>query len=366
MASRRWGIYPSDRVDYHARRQPGRAQGPTCSSSRRCRMDPPSTDDPDIVPDSQDVGVRIYRESGLDEDDPVADGVESDQETIEVDDELQEVPLREGDDEPQVQLPTEYGLWARGKIMEFCSLFRVRCPRDGCMLYCLPPIVMELLLCWQVKFQCDDGHTTVFVTGEMERDRGSPHVTGQLYHAALCAGLSYTSVSSMLAAIRVHVPSEAHWYAFQSGARGRHIGWCVAVLSYWDAQKAFLHAAIREAGEPLAVYVDCRWDSSRNGYHGTVSFINAADDRVIEMVTMTRVEASSSWNIETRAVERGIESLLDKGMAISEIIHDDNQDQDPLREPVEETFEEGELAPIIMAQATVHPRPVDVGERSSG
>ncbi|KAL3683495.1 hypothetical protein R1sor_001517 [Riccia sorocarpa] len=41
-------------------------------------------------------------------------------------------------------------------------------------------------------------------------------------------------------------------------------------------------------------------------------------------------------------------------------------DPDPIREPVEETFEEGELAPIIMAQATVDPRPVDVGEGSSG
>ncbi|KAL3687057.1 hypothetical protein R1sor_013366 [Riccia sorocarpa] len=41
-------------------------------------------------------------------------------------------------------------------------------------------------------------------------------------------------------------------------------------------------------------------------------------------------------------------------------------DPDPIREPVEETFEERELAPIIMAQATVYPRPVDVGERRSG
>ncbi|KAL3694745.1 hypothetical protein R1sor_008396 [Riccia sorocarpa] len=374
MASRRWGIYPSDRVDYHARRQPGRAQVIRIPDDITVRydqlrvalggshavvirwlmdgmagridalltarsqrvvppddvpMDPSGTDDPDVVPDSQDV-VGQDRATGLDEDNPVDDGVESDQEAIEVDDELREVPLQEGDDEPHVPLPAEYGLWARSKIMEFCSLFRVRCPRDGCMLYCLPPIVTELLQIWQLKFQCDDGHTTIFITGEMERDRGSPYVTGQLYHAALCAGLSYTSVSSMLAAIRVHVPTEAHWYAFQSGARGRHIGWCAAVLSYWDAQKASLHAAIRESEEPLVVYVDCRWDSSRNGYHGTVPFINAADDRVIEMVTMTRVEAQSSWNIETRAVERGISSLLEKGIAISEIIHDDNRAVDSI------------------------------------
>ncbi|KAL3697581.1 hypothetical protein R1sor_011657 [Riccia sorocarpa] len=39
---------------------------------------------------------------------------------------------------------------------------------------------------------------------------------------------------------------------------------------------------------------------------------------------------------------------------------------DPIREPVEETFEEGELAPIIMAQATIYPRLVDVGEGSNG
>ncbi|KAL3683796.1 hypothetical protein R1sor_001818 [Riccia sorocarpa] len=41
-------------------------------------------------------------------------------------------------------------------------------------------------------------------------------------------------------------------------------------------------------------------------------------------------------------------------------------DPDPIREPVEETFEEEELAPIIMAQPTVPPRPVNVGEGSSG
>ncbi|KAL3693452.1 hypothetical protein R1sor_007103 [Riccia sorocarpa] len=41
-------------------------------------------------------------------------------------------------------------------------------------------------------------------------------------------------------------------------------------------------------------------------------------------------------------------------------------DPDPIRELVEEMFEEGELAPIIMAQPTVHPNPVNVGEGSSG
>ncbi|KAL3699411.1 hypothetical protein R1sor_017433 [Riccia sorocarpa] len=41
-------------------------------------------------------------------------------------------------------------------------------------------------------------------------------------------------------------------------------------------------------------------------------------------------------------------------------------DPDPILEPVEETFEEGELAPIIMAQLTLPLRPVYVGEGSNG
>lgn len=76
--------------------------------------------------------------------------------------------------------------------------------------------------------------------------------------------------------------------------------------------------------------MDCRWDSSRNGFHGTVPFINASDNRVIEMVTMTRVEVESSWRIETAAVEKGIQTLLEKGLVISEIIHDDNHAVDAI------------------------------------
>ncbi|KAL3692385.1 hypothetical protein R1sor_006036 [Riccia sorocarpa] len=41
-------------------------------------------------------------------------------------------------------------------------------------------------------------------------------------------------------------------------------------------------------------------------------------------------------------------------------------DPDPIREPMEEMFEERELAPIIMAQPTLPPRPINVGEGSSG
>ncbi|KAL2652474.1 hypothetical protein R1flu_020602 [Riccia fluitans] len=61
--------------------------------------------------------------------------------------------------------------------------------------------------------------------------------------------------------------------------------------------------------EPLVVYVDCRFDNSRSGYHGTLPIINTEDDRVIEMVTLTRRQIGSSWKIETTALEETLTSL---------------------------------------------------------
>ncbi|KAL2622968.1 hypothetical protein R1flu_003173 [Riccia fluitans] len=76
--------------------------------------------------------------------------------------------------------------------------------------------------------------------------------------------------------------------------------------------------------EPLVVYVDCRFDSSRSGYHGTLPIINVEDDRVIEMVTLTRKQVRSSWKIENAALEQALTLLEAKGLAIAKVIHDDN------------------------------------------
>ncbi|KAL2611986.1 hypothetical protein R1flu_023678 [Riccia fluitans] len=61
--------------------------------------------------------------------------------------------------------------------------------------------------------------------------------------------------------------------------------------------------------EPLVIYVDCRFDRSRSGYHGTLPIINTEDDRVIEMVTLTRKQIGSSWKIETAALEEALTLL---------------------------------------------------------
>ncbi|KAL3691631.1 hypothetical protein R1sor_005282 [Riccia sorocarpa] len=50
-------------------------------------------------------------------------------------------------------------------------------------------------------------------------------------------------------------------------------------LDLWEEHKVNLHQELLRKGTPLVVYVDCRFDSSRSGYHGTLPVINVSDDR---------------------------------------------------------------------------------------
>ncbi|KAL3692876.1 hypothetical protein R1sor_006527 [Riccia sorocarpa] len=44
----------------------------------------------------------------------------------------------------------------------------------------------------------------------------------------------------------------------------------MSALEAWEEQKKRLHQELVQAGKPLVVYVDCRFDSSRSGFHGTL------------------------------------------------------------------------------------------------
>ncbi|KAL2620955.1 hypothetical protein R1flu_001160 [Riccia fluitans] len=54
------------------------------------------------------------------------------------------------------------------------------------------------------------------------------------------------------------------------------------------------------------------------------------DDKVIEMVNLTRSETGSSWKIKTQALELALKILQDKGITIGEVIHDDNAQVDAI------------------------------------
>ncbi|KAL3692598.1 hypothetical protein R1sor_006249 [Riccia sorocarpa] len=137
------------------------------------------------------------------------------------------------------------------------------------------------------------------------------------------------STRMRLTASGLHVPHKAHFFDFQSGKR-RKPGWISATLELWEENKNKLHADLLRSGKPLVLYVDCRFDSSRSGFHGTLPVINVDDDRVIEMVTLTRKQTGSSWRIETQALEQALQNLEQKGFTIEEVIHDDNASVDAI------------------------------------
>ncbi|KAL3699329.1 hypothetical protein R1sor_017351 [Riccia sorocarpa] len=95
-------------------------------------------------------------------------------------------------------------------------------------------------------------------------------------------------------------------------------GWINAALELWDEQKNRLQQELLQRGKALVVYVDCRFDSSRSGFHGTIPVINFEEDRVIEMITLTRKETGSSWKIETAALEQALSNLEEKGLQTEE------------------------------------------------
>ncbi|KAL3684137.1 hypothetical protein R1sor_002159 [Riccia sorocarpa] len=129
------------------------------------------------------------------------------------------------------------------------------------------------------------------------------------------AGIIQGSSSNVMAAdsqVPPDTPAAARVYADAENAvwsRNKH--------------KDKLQDQLQRTGRPLVVYVDCRFDSSRSGYHGTLPVINVADDKVIEMVTLTRKETGSSWRIESAALEKALTLLEERGLNISEVIHDD-------------------------------------------
>ncbi|CAM6099334.1 unnamed protein product [Calypogeia fissa] len=124
-------------------------------------------------------------------------------------------------------------------------------------------------------------------------------ITPMLYHSTLCSRLTYTALASMTSHLGLHVPIPRHWYDFQTGSGHPRLGWIVAVKAQWEENKTNLWQEIKvgfeverdeghEEDPGLVVYLDAQWDSSRNGFHGTISVINVADYRVIDMVTTSK------------------------------------------------------------------------------
>ncbi|KAL3675677.1 hypothetical protein R1sor_025625 [Riccia sorocarpa] len=354
--------YPSDAKDYHELRRPGCAHTvrlpedllPTYAQLKRSlgrntshadvirflfeAADPAiqaaiQRTNVQVVIDSQEETVADFPPSMDPNDDIVEDAPDSEESDHEMLDEAGDlradldhgpVPDSQVQQSARVYPDPTNAFWSHSKVRDFFRMFRVVCPVDGCARQFLPPNIKTFMHVWSLGMKCPVGHSFSFLTGELERNHGTPDITGRLYHSSLCSGMTHSCLESMCLELGLHVPRKVHFFEFQSG-RKRNTGWISAALDLWQEQKDNLQQDLLRKGQPLVVYVDCRFDSSRSGYHGTVPVINIDDDKVIEMVTLTRKETGSSWRIETAALERALAIFEEKGIRIAEVVHDDNQ-----------------------------------------
>ncbi|KAL3676905.1 hypothetical protein R1sor_026853 [Riccia sorocarpa] len=320
--------YPSDLRNYHEIRKPGfahtvrlpeelletyeklkRAMGPKTTHADALRFIFEAAEsaiqavvqaaEPIVMGDSQHSGLgNVSFDTPMDnfEEDP---GAESPLDASDSDDD-NEPPIvwdftGEGDDvvcgdsqiptcnsEPQAlrqYADATYGFWSKVKVLDFFLKFPVMCPIEGCMRKFLPPKVVEFQQVWSISMKCPVDHTFAFLTGELETERGVPDITGKFYHSALCSGMTHSCLEAMCEEVGLHVPRRAHFFDFQSGKR-RNIGWIAAALDLWETEKKRLQQDLLQAGKPLVLYVDCRFDSSRSAFHGTLPVINMADDKL--------------------------------------------------------------------------------------
>ncbi|KAL3699855.1 hypothetical protein R1sor_017877 [Riccia sorocarpa] len=243
----------------------------------------------------------------------------------------------EGAAPPNEQLP-EYGFVALSKLREFFVAFRVCCPHHGCNQQFGEPRIKVLHQTWSLSFRCAHGHRYGWISTEMELYHSIPDITHRQYHVALSAGLGYTQLNGMCIEMGLARVSEDHFFVFQC-RRDRRVGRIQATLDMWaimkdEAQAAVITRNLHDLnGDPigggLVLYADLRYDSTRNGYNGTAVWIDGFDNRVVELVNMTRVEAgNNSWRIEDQAFGLGMQRLVARGMCPDEIVHDDKSSVD--------------------------------------
>ncbi|KAL3697455.1 hypothetical protein R1sor_011531 [Riccia sorocarpa] len=140
-----------------------------------------------------------------------------------------------------------YGLYSRKCLENFFEMFRVACHVQGCNLFIKGVSIQELQQLWSLQLSCDMGHKVPHLSGELEQNKVTPLITGKLYHSAICTGMSHVSLQSMVLELGIHVPRSRHFYDFQAG-RGREIGWLQAALDLWESSKRDIQDRLVESG----------------------------------------------------------------------------------------------------------------------
>jgi hypothetical protein len=224
---------------------------------------------------------------------------------------------------------TQYRFVAREKLANLFAIFKVKCRKPNCLLYCEEPVIHDLRMCYSISFTCVAGHAFPWISGNLETKRHSSGFLPRLYSAIICAGLYYTQLREICLALGLYTPGSSHFYEFQRGADHR-IGWIDAVTSLWATKKREIQQEVKEQSDEIVVYLDARFDSSLSGFHGTAPNLDKETGKIIEIVTHTREECGNSWKIEDTIIQEGLQNLQAFGLWIVEAIHDDKNSVDTI------------------------------------
>jgi hypothetical protein len=140
-----------------------------------------------------------------------------------------------------------------------------------------------------LTLECWHGHSYVWLSGKSRGLSHMPEINQKAIHAGLSCGWGYTRYKEWAMEFGLKEPSEDHWYKFQTGTADQ-IGWCEVVLSMAEERMQSVRTEVieRDGEEGTIVYLDARFDSSREGYHGIVPILDMLTGKVLHVVTLTR------------------------------------------------------------------------------
>lgn len=122
-----------------------------------------------------------------------------------------------------------------------------------------------------------------------------PTACNRLFHAALTAGMGFTELQEFATEAGFKNPEHHHFYTFQNGS-GLGPSWLSAVEEVSQASMAAAREIVkkRDGEKGSVVFMDARFDSSRDGFHGTVPALDSITGKCLALKTLTRTKTGSS------------------------------------------------------------------------
>jgi hypothetical protein len=142
---------------------------------------------------------------------------------------------------------------------------------------------------------CPEGHRWMWRSASSSLYSKIPIACNRLFHAALSAGKGFTEVQEFASEAGFKKPEEDYFFKFQND-NGLVPSWISAVeeVSERSMKAARKLVKQRDRDKGSVLFMDARFDSSRDGFHGTVPALDSIIGKCLTLVTLTRNEIGSS------------------------------------------------------------------------